>query len=624
MKKTIKKRILMLCITISVLLAVIISAIAIMTERSLVLDKFTTVGETQLRNGESYFNSQLDLISEYLDLMVNNDTLFLNRYSQGVKKDYISDDDYAFMDSMPQGKYYMTRIMKNYDDQYVNAFAYKKVKETKEVVNIGELDSEYFHVFFDSVTNAIDEKDVGYIVKANGDVVLSNDRDFMIADGNMSDLNAVFGDFISKLSTDKTDTMKASFNGVNYYVMAKQIPVTENQSEPLYIIYATDYVNIVDAFLRSCVLIVVFAAVTIIVSCIFAVKYAADISNPLVDATRQIELMADGELTDSMGKYSTNDETQRITEALRSTMNSLNAYVSEINRVASNIADYDLSSSLDESVTFKGTFEDIKSALTEIVKSLRDVIVSIERTCIQVDTSARQVANGAQMLAESSAKEAAAIDEMNRMNASMITLISKNNDNAIETRNYSEDVLKQINGSVSALDNMSDSMKAIEESSSEISNIIKVISDIAFQTNILALNASVEAAKAGELGRGFSVVADEVKNLADRSAEAARQTENLIIRSTEAVREGSDKMNAVSQSFTEIAKSVDNMNGMIDNIADNCNEQKKSISIIEEKLENITNSVQSNSATAQESAAASEQLSSQASQLKNAIGRFKL
>ena len=83
-------------------------------------------------------------------------------------------------------------------------------------------------------------------------------------------------------------------------------------------------------------------------------------------------------------------------------------------------------------------------------------------------------------------------------------------------------------------------------------------------------------------------------------------------------------MNAVSQSFTEIAKSVDNMNGMIDNIADNCNEQKKSISIIEEKLENITNSVQSNSATAQESAAASEQLSSQASQLKNAIGRFKL
>mgnify|MGYP002793778110 CR=1 FL=1 len=624
MKKTIKKRILMLCITISVLLAVIISAIAIMTERSLVLDKFTTVGETQLRNGESYFNSQLDLISEYLDLMVNNDTLFLNRYSQGVKKDYISDDDYAFMDSMPQGKYYMTRIMKNYDDQYVNAFAYKKVKETKEVVNIGELDSEYFHVFFDSVTNAIDEKDVGYIVKANGDVVLSNDRDFMIADGNMSDLNAAFGDFISKLSTDKTDTMKASFNGVNYYVMAKQIPVTENQSEPLYIIYATDYVNIVDAFLRSSVLIVVFAAVTIIVSCIFAVKYAADISNPLVDATRQIELMADGELTDSMGKYSTNDETQRITEALRSTMNSLNAYVSEINRVASNIADYDLSSSLDESVTFKGTFEDIKSALTEIVKSLRDVIVSIERTCIQVDTSAKQVANGAQMLAESSAKEAAAIDEMNRMNASMITLISKNNDNAIETRNYSEDVLKQINGSVSALDNMSDSMKAIEESSSEISNIIKVISDIAFQTNILALNASVEAAKAGELGRGFSVVADEVKNLADRSAEAAKQTENLIIRSTEAVREGSDKMNAVSQSFTEIAKSVDNMNGMIDNIADNCNEQKKSISIIEEKLENITNSVQSNSATAQESAAASEQLSSQASQLKNAIGRFKL
>ena len=299
-------------------------------------------------------------------------------------------------------------------------------------------------------------------------------------------------------------------------------------------------------------------------------------------------------------------------------------YVSEISRVASNIADYDLSSDLDDNITFKGAFEAIKVSLSDIIRSLRDVIKGIEHTCIQVDNSARQVANGAQMLAESASKEAAAIDEMNEMNASMSKLISKNNASAIETRNFSENVLSKITDSVAALDEMAGSMRAIEESSNEISHIIKVISDIAFQTNILALNASVEAAKAGTYGKGFSVVADEVKNLANRSAEAAKQTEALILRSTEAVRDGSDRMGAVSQSFTEIAENVDSMNTMIDNIADNCGEQEKSIRFIETKLENITNAVQSNSATAEESAAASEQLSAQASQLKNAVEKFRL
>lgn len=624
MKQTIKKRILMLCIMISLALTVILASVAIIFQRNAILDKFHTVGEVQLRNGENYFNSESEFIAEHLDLMVNNDTLFLYRYTQGVTKPYISDEAYAFMDNMEVGKLYINPMVQNFDETYVTVFAYKKVKETKEVVNVGEVDSEYFSIFYDTVTNAISEHDVGYIVREDGTVLLSSDAEFMKANGNLNDLSDKFGSFISQMTADTMLSEKIRFNDVTYYVTGKEITPSAVSSEKLYVIYATDYSNITSAFIKSCSSIILCAAVIIVIGALIAIRHSSVISNPIVDATQQIELMADGNLIDHMGSYRTNDETERITDALRSTIESLNLYVSEISRVASNIADYDLSSDLDDNIAFKGAFEAIKISLSDIIRSLRDVIRGIERTCIQVDTSARQVANGAQMLAESASKEAAAIDEMNDMNASMSKLISKNNTSAIETRNFSENVLSQITDSVAALDEMAGSMKAIEESSNEISHIIKVISDIAFQTNILALNASVEAAKAGTYGKGFSVVADEVKNLANRSAEAAKQTEALILRSTEAVRDGSDRMSAVSNSFTEIAHNVDSMNTMIDNIAENCGEQEKSIRFIETKLENITNAVQSNSATAEESAAASEQLSAQASQLKNAIEKFKL
>ncbi|MBQ8569857.1 MAG: hypothetical protein IJ446_11630 [Oscillospiraceae bacterium] len=624
MKQTIKKRILMLCISISLVLTVILASVAIIFQRNAIMDQFHTVGEVQLRNGENYFNSESEFIAEHLDLMVNNDTLFLYRYTQGVTKPYISDEAYAFMDNMEVGKLYINPMVQNFDETYVTVFAYKKVKETKEVVNVGEVDSEYFSIFYDTVTNAISEHDVGYIVREDGTVLLSSDAEFMKANGNLNDLNDKFGSFIGGMSVEEMSAEKIRFNDVTYYVTGKEITPNEVNSERLFVIYATDYSNITNAFIKSCSSIILCAAVVIVIGAIIAIRNASVISNPIVDATQQIELMADGNLTDRMGSYRTNDETARITDALRSTIDSLNMYVSEISRVASNIADYDLSSDLDDNITFKGAFEAIKVSLSDIIRSLRDVIKGIEHTCIQVDNSARQVANGAQMLAESASKEAAAIDEMNEMNASMSKLISKNNASAIETRNFSENVLSKITDSVAALDEMAGSMRAIEESSNEISHIIKVISDIAFQTNILALNASVEAAKAGTYGKGFSVVADEVKNLANRSAEAAKQTEALILRSTEAVRDGSDRMGAVSQSFTEIAENVDSMNTMIDNIADNCGEQEKSIRFIETKLENITNAVQSNSATAEESAAASEQLSAQASQLKNAVEKFRL
>lgn len=624
MKSSIKKRIIALCTIISLCMAVIISAIAIISESSIIHGKFEDMGEILLRNSETFYISQMGMVAENLDLMVNNDTFFVNRYSQGVKKDYISEESYSAMDNLENQQYYICPMAQNADGEYVTPVAYKKVKESREVVNIGEVSEANFDVFYNSVTDAIDENDIGCIFKADGSVMFCSDRELMRSQGNIKDLSADFESFITNLNAEDGYSRKITFNGITYYVIGKQIPHQENMCEDMYVFYATDYSTISDNVIKSCALILIGGVITIIIGCIAAAGRANKISVPIVNATAQIEKIADGKLDENMNVCNSNDELQRITEALHTTVNSLNSYVTEINRVATNISNYDLACGLDETIAFKGEFEAVKEALRHIIGSLRDVIKGIEKASIQVDSSARQVANGAQMLAESTTKEAAAIDEMNRLNASMIALIGKNNDTALETKNYSVNVLESINESTEKLREMNDSMDAIRVSSGQIQSIIKDISDIAFQTNILALNASVEAAKAGAAGKGFSVVANEVKNLAARSAEAAQKTESLITRSTDAINEGSRRVESITRSFGEIAESVNNMNTMIDNIAYTCGEQQSSIRFMEEKMESVTNSIQSNSATAEESAAAAEMLSEQAGGLKSAISRFRL
>jgi methyl-accepting chemotaxis protein len=169
-----------------------------------------------------------------------------------------------------------------------------------------------------------------------------------------------------------------------------------------------------------------------------------------------------------------------------------------------------------------------------------------------------------------------------------------------------------------------DAMARIEESSGQITRIIAVIEDIAFQTNLLALNAGVEAARAGEAGRGFTVVASEVRLLAQRASESAREIRNLISESTAQVANGSDLVKRSGGTLDEILQTAQEASSLASEIASAAHEQAIGLEEVTTGVNTLDQVTQQNAAVAEEANAAAATLLARAEDLITALNGFHL
>ncbi|MDD5169523.1 MAG: methyl-accepting chemotaxis protein [Syntrophales bacterium] len=234
----------------------------------------------------------------------------------------------------------------------------------------------------------------------------------------------------------------------------------------------------------------------------------------------------------------------------------------------------------------------------------------------QVASASSQVAAASQSLAEGSSEQASTLEETSSSLEEMASMTRQNAGNAAQADGLMKQASQVVQKAKESMDHLTRSMAEISAASDETSKIIKTIDGIAFQTNLLALNAAVEAARAGEAGAGFAVVAEEVRNLARRSAEAAKSTSGLIEGTIHKIKKGSDLVDETNMAFAEVSVSTSKVGDLVGEIAAASQEQSQGIDQINKAVAEMDKVIQSTASSAEESASASEEMNAQAEQMK--------
>lgn len=256
----------------------------------------------------------------------------------------------------------------------------------------------------------------------------------------------------------------------------------------------------------------------------------------------------------------------------------------------------------------------------QITKPINQIIEDLSEGSNQVSSASSQVSSSSQQLAEGASEQASSLEEVSSTLDEMSSQTQLNAENTNEVNTMVDSTGAAVDECQNAMGKMTETINIIKASSDETAKIIKDIDEIALQTNLLALNAAVEAARAGEAGQGFAVVAEEVRNLAQRSAEAAKDTANLIKGAQKNAEDGVQVSNEVEGLLSQIVSSVTSVKSLVNEVNVASQEQSKGITQVNQAVAQMEQVTQSNAANAEESASASEELNAQSSSLTDIVG----
>ncbi|NBJ93182.1 methyl-accepting chemotaxis protein [Parablautia muri] len=366
---------------------------------------------------------------------------------------------------------------------------------------------------------------------------------------------------------------------------------------------------------------IAFIILATILSFYIGRKIIVAVTTPLVEIESVAKGLAQGNLHNDL-TYQSEDEIGSLADNLRDSIKTLSTYVDDISRTMSEFSKGNFV--VQPAVEWKGDFEGIHESFMMFEDKMADTIRGIQEVAEQVKSGSDNVSDSSTDLAQAATEQAGIAQELAATIESVSGQVSQNAESAKEISRKVENMGEEIFQGNEKMQEMVLSMKEISNASQEIGKIIATINDIASQTNLLALNASIEAARAGEAGRGFAVVADQVSTLASQSSDAAKESTVLIESSMRAVKKGVVIAEETAKQLENVVTGSKTITAEVSKVANALEAQEDSFAQINSGVDNINDVVQTNAATSQECAAASQEMNNQAGALESLVGKFNI
>ena len=383
-----------------------------------------------------------------------------------------------------------------------------------------------------------------------------------------------------------------------------------------------------DAALTAYALIIIGTILLVIITWI-AITLALKVTKGLVQPIKQIEAAAKqlrvGDLSQGNSiTYESEDELGELARTMRESINILDGYVKDIVYNFEKVADGDLTQDFHNIIDYLGDFSSIKVSFVRILKEFNDILDQIRSTSAQVDHGSGEVAGAANDLASGTSEQASAVEELTATVETVSSMSEEAAKQAEESYGDMMNAVREAQAERAQMQELKEEMLRIKEISGEIEAIVTSIQGIASQTSLLSLNASIEAARAGDAGRGFAVVADQIGKLATDSARAVVNTKELIGKTVEEIDKGNIVTEKTADGFERIIKDLETFAESAKANSEVSRTQSIALQQVEEGIDQISLVTQQNAASSEECSAISQELSARANELDTLVGKFKL
>lgn len=473
---------------------------------------------------------------------------------------------------------------------------------------------------YDTLNDVISSINIGkhgtaYMVNREGIVTGHPDQSVVLAGSTLAELSDGNDKTLSRVTTGETGSAEFAADGET--MMAAFSPIRGTQWSLVIEVPKADYNSLINAAMFVAILTTL---AVLVVSILLVLRLAGSISRPVKHVTNRMVTLSDGDLHTEVESVRSGDELEVLTKTLDVTVKSLNRYIDDIQQVLTQVAGGNLC--VEPQVEYQGDFALIRTSLSTIIQSMNDTLSGFRSAAMRLTDMSEELNSQSGVLHQASLEQNQTTESLIQEVTHVKERLAHVTESSSQTRTKTEEITRCVQDANAQMSSLTQAMDNISANAQEITKIAKAIEDIAFQTSILAINASVEAARAGNAGKGFAVVADEVKQLATRSAEAAQSATDMVSSTRSIIRTGVELTADTAVSLRDISAVTDQIGGITDQLAAAVQGQERAIAIMEDHIGTISAIADRNLQNASGTEQSSGLLAREAEALRAQVSRF--